>query len=108
MDAMQTTLVYLKGVGPERARLLKEELNLRTFEDLLHFFPNRYIDRSQFHLINELPKNNSEVQIKGKITQIEILQQKRGKRMVAHFEDTSGKMDLIWFRGYKWIRENLR
>ena len=108
MNEKQTSIEYLKGVGPERARLLKEELKITTIDDLLHFFPNRYIDRSQFHLINELPKNNSEVQIKGKITQIEILQQKRGKRMVAHFEDTSGKMDLIWFRGYKWIRENLK
>ena len=108
MSEKQTSIEYLKGVGPERARLLKEELKITTIDDLLHFFPNRYIDRSQFHLINELPKNNSEVQIKGKITQIEILQQKRGKRMVAHFEDKSGKMDLIWFRGYKWIRENLK
>ena len=108
MSEKQTSIEYLKGVGPERARLLKEELKITTIDDLLHFFPNRYIDRSQFHLINELPKNNSEVQIKGKITQIEIIQQKRGKRMVAHFEDTSGKMDLIWFRGYKWIRENLK
>ena len=108
MSEKQTSIEYLKGVGPERARLLKEELKITTIDDLLHFFPNRYIDRSQFHLINELPKNNSEVQIKGKITQIEILQQKRGKRMVAHFEDTSGKIDLIWFRGYKWIRENLK
>ena len=108
MSEKQTSIEYLKGVGPERARLLKEELKITTIDDLLHFFPNRYIDRSQFHLINELPKNNSEVQIKGKITQIEILQQKRGKRMVAHFEDTSGKMDLVWFRGYKWIRENLK
>ena len=108
MSEKQTSIEYLKGVGPERARLLKEELKITTIDDLLHFFPNRYIDRSQFHLINELPKNNSEVQIKGKITQIEILQQKKGKRMVAHFEDTSGKMDLIWFRGYKWIRENIK
>ena len=108
MSEKQTSIEYLKGVGPERARLLKEELKITTIDDLLHFFPNRYIDRSQFHLINELPKNNSEVQIKGKITQIEILPQKRGKRMVAHFEDKSGKMDLIWFRGYKWIRENLK
>ena len=98
----------MKGVGPERARILKEELKIATFDDLFHFFPNRYIDRSQFHLINELPKNNSEVQIKGKITGIEILTQKKGKRMVARFEDKYGKMDLIWFRGYKWIRENLK
>lgn len=108
MGEMQTGIEYLKGVGPERARLLKEELNIRTFEDLLHFFPNRYIDRSQFYPINQLPQNNSEVQIKGKITQIEYVSQKRGKRMVAQFEDTTGAMDLVWFRGYQWIRESLK
>ena len=108
MSEKQTSIEYLKGVGPERARILREELKIVTFDDLFHFFPNRYIDRSQFHLINELPKNNSEVQIKGKITGIEILTQKKGKRMVARFEDKYGKMDLIWFRGYKWIRENLK
>ena len=108
MNAKQTSIEYLKGVGPERARLLKEEIKIKTVDDLLHFFPNRYIDRSQFYNINELPQNNSEVQIKGKITEIQILKQKRGKRMVAHFEDKSGKMELIWFRGYKWIRENLK
>ena len=58
MSEKQTSIEYLKGVGPERARLLKEELKITTIDDLLHFFPNRYIDRSQFHLINELPKNN--------------------------------------------------
>jgi ATP-dependent DNA helicase RecG len=108
MGEMQTGIEYLKGVGPERARLLKEELNIRTFEDLLHFFPNRYIDRSQFYPINQLPQNNSEVQIKGKITQIEYISQKRGKRMVAQFEDAAGAMELVWFRGYQWIRESLK
>ena len=108
MGEMQTGIEYLKGVGPERARLLKEELNIRTFEDLLHFFPNRYIDRSQFYPINQLPQNNSEVQIKGKITQIEYVSQKRGKRMVAQFEDAAGAMELVWFRGYQWIRESLK
>ncbi len=108
MGEMKTGIEYLKGVGPERARLLKEELNIRTFEDLLHFFPNRYIDRSQFYPINQLPQNNSEVQIKGKITQIEYVSQKRGKRMVAQFEDAAGAMELVWFRGYQWIRESLK
>ena len=108
MGEMKTGIEYLKGVGPERARLLKEELNIRTFEDLLHFFPNRYIDRSQFYPINQLPQNNSEVQIKGKITQIEYVSQKRGKRMVAQFEDATGAMELVWFRGYQWIRESLK
>ena len=108
MDAMQTTLVYLKGVGPERARLLKEELNLRTFEDLLHFFPNRYIDRTRFYSINDIPRNNTEIQIKGKITSVNYINQKRGKRMVASFEDETGIIELVWFRGYRWIRDQLK
>ncbi|MDA8947604.1 ATP-dependent DNA helicase RecG [Flavobacteriaceae bacterium] len=105
---MQTALVYLKGVGPERARLLKEELQLRTYQDLLHFFPNRYIDRSRFYPINELPQNNAEIQIKGRITSVNFIQQKRGKRMVASFEDETGSIELIWFRGHQWIREQLK
>ena len=105
---MQTTLVYLKGVGPERARLLKEELNLRTFEDLLHFFPNRYIDRTRFYSINDIPRNNTEIQIKGKITSVNYIDQKRGKRMVASFEDETGEIELVWFRGYRWIRDQLK
>ena len=108
MIVTSTAIEYLKGVGPERARLLKEELNIKTFQDLLHFFPSRYIDRSQFYNINNLPQNNSEVQIKGKITNIEYISQKRGKRMVAQFEDETGFIKLIWFRGYKWIRESLK
>ena len=81
MSGKQTSIEYLKGVGPERARLLKEELEITTFENLIHFFPNRYIDRSQFYPINRLPKNNSEIQIKGQITKIEILTQRKGKRI---------------------------
>jgi ATP-dependent DNA helicase RecG len=108
MDALQTALVYLKGVGPERARLLKEELQLRTYQDLLHFFPNRYIDRSRFYPINELPHSNAEIQIKGRITSVSYVQQKRGKRMIATFEDQTGSMELVWFRGHKWIRDQLK
>ena len=69
MDPLQTPIEYLKGVGPNRANLLKQELSIYTFHDLLHFFPHRYIDRSTFFKINNLPKNSSEVQIKGKAHQ---------------------------------------
>ena len=108
VNQFDKSIEFLKGVGPERARLLNEELNIKTFQDLLHFFPNRYIDRSQFHSINKLPQNNSEVQIKGKIISIEYVSQKRGKRMIAKFEDETGVMELVWFRGLKWIRDSLK
>ena len=108
MDPLQTSIEYLKGIGPNRAALLREELGIRTYQDLLHFFPNRYIDRSRFYAINQLPQNNAEVQVKGKIIQIKTVPQKRGKRLVAVFSDGRSQMELVWFRGHKWIQEQLK
>ena len=108
MDPLQTSIEYLKGIGPNRANLLREELGIRTYQDLLHFFPNRYIDRSAFHTINSLPKTNAEVQIKGQILNLKIVQQKRGKRLVATFSDGQTSMEMVWFRGHKWMQEQLK
>lgn len=108
MDPLQTSIEYIKGVGPNRAALLRDELNISTFQDLLHFFPNRYIDRSTYYDIKGLPKTTSEIQIKGQITQINFIKQQRGKRMVANFEDGTGSIELVWFRGHQWIRETLK
>jgi len=104
----QTPIDYLKGVGPNRADLLKKELGIHTFQDLLNLFPNRYLDRTKFYKIANLQQTGSDVQIIGKITHIKVVQQKRGKRLVATFLDETGKMELVWFRGHKWIRENLK
>ena len=108
MDTLQTPIEYLKGIGPNRANLLKQELNIFTFQDLLHFFPNRYIDRSTFYKIKDLPKNTSEVQIKGKIIDFKMIPQKRGKRLVATFTDGENNMELVWFRGHQWIKKSLK
>ena len=108
MDPLQTSIEYLKGIGPNRAALLREELGIRTYQDLLHFFPNRYIDRSRFYAINQLPQNNAEVQVKGEIIQIKTVPQKRGKRLIAVFSDGNSQMELVWFRGQKWIQEQLK
>ena len=108
MNSLQTPVAYLKGVGPNRANLLKEELGISTYQDLLHFFPNRYIDRSQFYPINDLPRNTSEVQIIGEIISFKLIQQQRGKRLVAIFSDGKSNMELVWFRGQKWIQETLK
>ncbi len=104
---LQTPIDYLKGVGPNRADLLKKELDIFTYQDLLNLFPNRYLDRTQYYKIAHLQKTNADVQIIGKITHIKSVQQKRGKRLVATFQDETGKMELVWFRGQKWIKENL-
>ncbi len=105
---LQTPIDYLKGVGPNRADLLKKELGIHTFQDLLNLFPNRYLDRTQYYKITQLQQTNAEVQIIGKITHIKTVEQKRGKRLVATFMDETGSMELVWFRGQKWIRENLK
>ena len=104
----QTPIDYLKGVGPNRADLLKKELGIFTFQDLLNLFPNRYLDRTKFYKISELQRTSADVQIIGKITHIKTVDQKRGKRLVATFQDQTGKMELVWFRGHKWIKENLK
>ncbi|MDC8004907.1 ATP-dependent DNA helicase RecG [Aureisphaera galaxeae] len=105
---LQTPIDYLKGVGPNRADLLKKELGIHTFQDLINLFPNRYLDRTHYYKIGDLQRNSSEIQIVGKITHIKTVEQKRNKRLVATFVDDTGKMELVWFRGHKWIRENLK
>ena len=108
MNRMATSIEYLKGIGPNRAQLLRDELGIRTYHDLLHFFPNRYVDRSQFHSLTQLPRNNAEIQIRGQITKVKNIPQKRGSRLVATFSDGQGTIDLVWFRGQKWIQEQLQ
>ncbi|RTE52207.1 ATP-dependent DNA helicase RecG [Arenibacter aquaticus] len=107
-NVLQTPIAYLKGVGPNRAETLQSELGIYTYQDLINLFPNRYIDKTKYYKINQLQRTNSEVQAIGKIVNIKTVEQKRGKRLVAKFIDDSGEMELVWFRGQKWIRENLK
>ena len=107
MDIFEKPIEFLKGIGPGRAKILDKELNIRTFRDLLFFFPYRYVDRSKFHLINDLNESNIDVQIKGKFLDTNIIQQKKGKRFSAIFSDGSSNIELIWFKGFKWIKENI-
>jgi len=107
-NVLQTPIAYLKGVGPNRADTLQSELGIHTYQDLIHLFPNRYIDKTQYYKINQLQRTSSDVQIIGKIVNIKTVEQKRGKRLVAKFMDETGELELVWFRGQKWIRENLK
>ncbi|WP_188051052.1 ATP-dependent DNA helicase RecG [Flavobacterium sp. GP15] len=100
---------FLKGVGPNRAELLRKELGIHKYFDLVNFFPNRYIDRTRYYKINELQNNGAEVQIIGKIINIKTVEfGKNQKRLVATFVDDTGQMELVWFQGHKWIRESLK
>ncbi|WP_273274942.1 ATP-dependent DNA helicase RecG [Maribacter polysiphoniae] len=105
---LQTPITYLKGVGPHRAQILQSELGIGTYQDLLNLFPNRYIDKTQYYTIGQLQRSNADVQIVGKIIHLKTVEQKKGKRLVATFVDDTGEMELVWFRGQKWIRENLK
>lgn len=108
-NLLQTPIEYLKGVGPNRGELLRKELGIFKYGDLVNFFPNRYIDRTRYYKINELQNTVSEVQIVGKIIHIKTVEfGKNKKRLVATFVDDTGQMELVWFQGHKWIRESLK
>ncbi len=107
-NVLHTSLVYLKGVGPNRAETLGTELGLTTFGDLLQLYPNRYLDKTHYYKINQLRDSGADVQVVGKIVHLKTVDQKRGKRLEASFVDETGEMKLVWFRGHKWIRENLK
>ncbi len=106
-DFLHTPIEYLKGVGPARAELLKKELSIFTFKDLLFHLPFRYIDRTQFHTVNNIRSDAFHIQLKGKITSVQTLGEGRKKRLTATFQDETGSIELIWFKGIKWIKPQL-
>ena len=109
MNLLETPIEYLKGVGPQRGDLLRKELGIFKYSDLINLYPNRYIDRTRYYKINELQNNNSEVQIVGKVIHIKTVEQAKGRgRLVATFLDDTGQMELVWFQGQKWVRESLK
>jgi len=105
---LDTEITFLKGVGPERAKTLANELNIRTFSDLLTHFPFRYIDRTKFYTIKEINGEMPFVQFKAKVVSAEFLGTNKGKRLVAHVSDGTGTMELVWFKGVKWIAPKLK
>ncbi len=106
---LDTPIEYLKGVGPQRGDLLRKELNIHKYSDLINLYPNRYIDRTRYYKINQLVNNNAEVQVIGKIIHLKTVDQGKAKtRLVATFVDETGEMELVWFQGHKWIRESLK
>ena len=108
-NLLDTPIEYLKGVGPQRGDLLRKELSIHKYSDLINLFPNRYIDRTRYYKINQLQNNNSEIQVIGKIIHLKTVAQGKGKtRLVATFVDETGQMELVWFQGHKWIKESLK
>jgi ATP-dependent DNA helicase RecG len=104
---LQTPIEFLKGVGPSRAELLKKELQIFTFNDLLFHLPYRHVDRSKIYKISELRADMPYVQVKGILGNLRMVGKNRGQRLVADLRDESGVMELVWFQGIKWVKESL-
>ena len=104
---LETPIEYLKGVGPSRADILRKELQISTFGELLSVFPFRYIDRSRIFRISEIVEDMAYAQLKGKITRIQTAGTLRSKRLIATFTDGTGEIDLVWFQGAKWIADKI-
>jgi ATP-dependent DNA helicase RecG len=104
---LDSPIEYLKGVGPTRAELLKKELGIFTYRQLLEYYPFRYIDRTRFYKINTLNPELPLVQIIGRITGKETIGDKHKKRIVAKFTDETGTIELVWFQSLKWVEENV-
>jgi ATP-dependent DNA helicase RecG len=108
-DFLLTPVEFIKGVGPQRAELLRNELGLATVNDLLHHFPFRYVDRSVYYKVKDLPYADFAIQLKGRIIQVsESTAGARQKKLVAKFQDETGVIDLVWFQGVKWIKPLLK
>ena len=102
-----TPIEYLKGVGPQRGELLRAELNIATFGDLLVHFPFRYVDRSRFHVVKEV-KEDEQVQLRGTLSGVKTMGEKQGRRLVAKLSDATGSIELVWFKGIRWLQPILK
>lgn len=105
---LDTGIEYLAGVGPEKAKVLREEFGIKKYEDLLHHYPFRYVDKTQFHQINSIASDETDLQLRGKITSVKTVGAGRGQRLVADFTDGTGVLELVWFKGIKWVEPNLK
>jgi ATP-dependent DNA helicase RecG len=114
MKDLSSDIMYLPGVGPKRAEVLKRELGIESYEDLLYYFPYRHVDRSRFYKVSEITDalgadgEMPHVQLKGRIVHFEMLGEQRSKRLIAKFTDGSGFIDLVWFKGLKYIADKYR
>ena len=106
--ALEAPIEYLKGVGPQRGELLRKELDVHTFGDLLKYYPFRYIDRSVIHQIRDITPHTQYIQLKGVITGFRQMGEKRQRRLMATFKDSTGEIELIWFQSIDWVLKTLK
>jgi len=102
-ELLDSEIKFLPGVGPKRAELLEAEAGIRTFGDLIYYFPYKYIDKTRFYKVSELDTDMQHVQIRGKIRRFSTEGGGRGARLTADFYDETGMVRLVWFKGHKWV-----
>lgn len=102
-DLASRDIKYLSGVGPQRASVLNKELNIYSLHDLLYYFPYKYVDRSRIYYIHEIDGTMPYIQLKGEILGFETIGEGRQRRLIAHFSDGTGIVDLVWFQGIKFL-----
>ncbi len=102
---LQNAVGYLKGVGPKRAEILKKEFNIETFGDLLTYYPFRYVDRTRFTKISEIRDDQQYVQLRGHFVNIQLIGERKGRRLSAVFADQTGTIEVIWFAGIHWVKD---
>ncbi|HEX6846541.1 MAG TPA: ATP-dependent DNA helicase RecG [Chitinophagaceae bacterium] len=107
-NILQSPIEYLKGVGPQRADLLKKELSIFTFNDLLDHFPNRHVDKTKVNFIGEIEPSTDYIQVAGSLHSVDIIGARGGRRMVATLRDKTGTLELAWFQGISWLQKNLQ
>ncbi|MBC6490326.1 ATP-dependent DNA helicase RecG [Flavihumibacter stibioxidans] len=105
---LSSPIEFLKGVGPLRADMLKKELGIFTFKDILDHFPLRHIDKTKVNPISSVTPASDYVQVAGTVTNSVLMGENRGRRLVATIKDSSGEMELVWFQGINWIQKSLQ
>lgn len=108
IHSLSTPIEYLKGVGPQRADVLKKELSIFTYQDLINHYPFRYVDRTKFYKVRELSADLSSVQLLARLISKEIIGEKHSRRLVAKLRDETGVVELVWFQGIRWVEKMLQ
>lgn len=105
---LSTPIAYLKGIGPQRGELMRKELQIDTFRDLIYYYPFRYVDRSVIHKVKDINFYTQYIQLRGKINYFDVKGTGRGRRLVAGFVDDTGEIELVWFQGAEWIERTIK
>ena len=108
LDLDKRAITYLPGVGPRKAEILRKEAEITSYEDLLFYFPYKYVDRSRFYTVAEVNGNMPYIQLKGRILSFDTLGEGRARRLVARFADGTGTIDLVWFKGLNYVTEKYK